>query len=994
MRLHELQLQAIGPFATAQVIDFDRLSASGLFLLEGPTGAGKSTILDAIAFALYGSLAADTSGRDRLHSDFAPPDVEPKATLQLSVGGVRWRVSRVPEHERLKRRGGGTTKELSSVHLERNDSGGWTSVSSNKAEVGDIITKLLGLSREQFTQVVLLPQGEFARFLRADDDDRRQLLTKLFGTRLYDRVTAELERGRSEASRVREMAKLKIEHALAAAGEAAELDAELRAELLAATSEQRVERISQVEAELAAAATSTALVVTEITTKLVAAQTLHDSAKKQSELMSRRVDLLARLTEHASTRREHDLREARLTAARKAEPVRPLLDALDEAELNVVERRAALSALVATPTDDMCAGRGAEVLSMQAAIADRRAAELQHLVDLESGRPAKDAEIVEQKRAAEQAAARLAELATSKQTLPGVIAEVQRQLDDARVRAGQLENLEARSRVAQDQLAAAKRLIELEPLVTSKQAAVAAAVSAHQERVDVHQQMVEARLAGMAAELASELAEGAPCPVCGSTDHPAKAQPSEGAVSPATLERARQLRDEAAAARDSIERELQPLLLEKATASTVASGRGLEEISSEAGGLAEETSAARATAQQVAALELKLVEQRAEQDRITGDELRAATLAATAKEQAQRSEAELAELNEQLSQAAEGHASVSERQRVLREEAARSGKLGQAISALGGALSHAATARSRAEREASTGAFSDLQQARASALDGSAMAQIEEEVRRWGETLASLEAAVGSDDLAGLDPTAADCVHEAARAAAEAFELANAELETWRTAAKKAATRAERFAARVSEVREAEAAHTALVHKTEPVVQLAALAKGTEGHRRVNLTTYVLRQWFEQVVAAANLRLSTVSSGRYALRRIDEGLSKRDRVGLTLTVTDRHTGEERSPSSLSGGETFYTSLALALGLVDVVKAEAGGVDLGTLFIDEGFGSLDGETLDQVMVVIDELRDCGRVVGIVSHVNELKERIQERLEVRRLEDGSSTVNLVA
>jgi exonuclease SbcC len=181
---------------------------------------------------------------------------------------------------------------------------------------------------------------------------------------------------------------------------------------------------------------------------------------------------------------------------------------------------------------------------------------------------------------------------------------------------------------------------------------------------------------------------------------------------------------------------------------------------------------------------------------------------------------------------------------------------------------------------------------------------------------------------------------------------------------------------------------------TDAVIGLAGLANGTEGHRRVALTTYVLRHWFGQVVAAANVRLAAMSSGRYELRRTDEGRTRRDRSGLTLAVIDRHTGAERSPASLSGGETFYTSLALALGLADIVRAGAGGVDLDTLFIDEGFGSLDASTLDQVMGVIDDLRDRGRVIGIVSHVADLKERVPERLEVRRLPDGSSAVRVVA
>jgi exonuclease SbcC len=168
-----------------------------------------------------------------------------------------------------------------------------------------------------------------------------------------------------------------------------------------------------------------------------------------------------------------------------------------------------------------------------------------------------------------------------------------------------------------------------------------------------------------------------------------------------------------------------------------------------------------------------------------------------------------------------------------------------------------------------------------------------------------------------------------------------------------------------------------------------------EGHRRVELKAYVLRRWFEQVVGAANLRLTTMSSGRYELQRVDESSGRANaRTGLTLLVVDRHTGKSRSPESLSGGESFFTSLSLALGLADVVKSEAGGVDLDTLFIDEGFGTLDAETLDHVMAVIDELRDRGRVVGIVSHVAELKDRVPERLEVRRNPDGSSCVRVVA
>ncbi|MEO6821921.1 MAG: SMC family ATPase, partial [Candidatus Nanopelagicales bacterium] len=234
MRLHHLSLDAFGPYATVQDVDFDQLSASGLFLLEGPTGAGKSTVLDAVTFALYGELSAETSARDRLHSDFAAPGRTPTVTLEWSVRGRRLRITRVPEHERpSKRKGGAPVKESSTVHLEQLEDGAWVSLCANKAETGQLVTELMGLNRAQFTQVVLLPQGEFARFLRADDDTRRELLTKLFGTHLYDRVTAELEDRRHDAQSARSEAQHHVEQALAAAGQAAGLDAEARAALVA-----------------------------------------------------------------------------------------------------------------------------------------------------------------------------------------------------------------------------------------------------------------------------------------------------------------------------------------------------------------------------------------------------------------------------------------------------------------------------------------------------------------------------------------------------------------------------------------------------------------------------------------------------------------------------------------------------------------------------------------------------------------------------------------
>jgi exonuclease SbcC len=364
-----------------------------------------------------------------------------------------------------------------------------------------------------------------------------------------------------------------------------------------------------------------------------------------------------------------------------------------------------------------------------------------------------------------------------------------------------------------------------------------------------------------------------------------------------------------------------------------------------------------------------------------------------------RRESDLAELRGKLELAAGAFACVADRQAAVLRAVQADLALAGAFDELAVALDAADRARRRSEDEALASGFGGegtaaLEAARLAVRAPKDQLRLEQEVAAWATGLTELRQVASAPDLAGLHPELADETRAAAALAVAALDRARQAEQEARSARDTQLISADRLRERLAEVSAAEAGLDTLVTETAPVIYLAGLAKGVDGHRRVALTTYVLRHWFEQVVAAANVRLAVMSSGRYELRRVDEGESRRQRVGLTLSVIDRYTGEERSPRSLSGGEAFYTSLALALGLADVVRAEAGGVDLETLFIDEGFGSLDEQTLDQVLGVIDELRDRGRAVGIVSHVADLKERVTERLEVRRLPDGSSTARVVA
>ncbi|HEY6278803.1 MAG TPA: AAA family ATPase [Streptosporangiaceae bacterium] len=1016
MRLHTLELQAFGPYAAPQRVDFDRLAGSGLFLLEGPTGAGKSTVLDAVTYALYGGLAGEEAAPDRLRSHFAGPADEPSVTLEFSLAGTRYRIRRVPEHKRPKKRGEGLTLVAAQVHLARQQAGAWSSLTSNKAEAGELITELVGLNREQFTQVMLLPQGEFARFLRAGDDDRRELLTKLFGTQLYDRITSELERRRTEAGREREQAGQRVADAVSAAGEAAGLDTADRADLLALPAAERATRLKEISEELATRTAVTADGLAVAGAALRSAVTADEQARATAERMGRLVAAVAAHRDHEAGRDDHEQRLAGLAAARRAEPVRPLLAGLADADAGVTaataevaDARAGLAGLTgpaalaaACPLDGVAAlteltapgtgGRAA--VTAWAEAADRVAAGLQHLADQEAGVAGLAGVLAGLEQAAETAAGRVAALEEARSDLPARITQLDGECQQARLAAAGLGALAAQREALLEQRDAASQAAELEPQLAAAWAALQQAIDTHQARVDEHQALLDTRLSEMAAELAAQIAEGGPCPVCGSTEHPAPACASTGPVSADDVAGAAARRDEAEEVRAGLDAEHTGLAQQVAVCTAQAGGRSAGELAAEAEALKAQIAAAERAADEEATLADELAAARGQQETSAADLRDAEKEANRMAAQAHVAGDHLAALRADLAAAAGEAGSVAARQQGLRDAAAAGRELARALDGLAAALATQVTARQRAEREAASQGFGSLTAAQAAVLAPGAQAALADEVESWASTLAALAAAVAASDLAGLDPGQAAQVGEAAAAAARALAQAQQAEQEVRQAHTEAAGRADRLRDRLAEVTAAEESLDRLVTATEPVIWLTGLAKGTDGHKRVSLTTYVLRHWFAQVVAAANVRLATMSAGRYELKRTDEGSTKRERSGLTLAVTDRYTGEDRSPASLSGGETFYTSLALALGLADVVRADAGGVDLDTLFIDEGFGSLDADTLDQVMAVIDDLRDRGRVVGIVSHVAELKDRVPERLEVRRLPDGSSAVRIVA
>ncbi|MFF4836530.1 AAA family ATPase [Streptomyces sp. NPDC001315] len=990
MRLHRLDITAFGPFGAAQTVDFDELSAAGLFLLHGPTGAGKTSVLDAVCYALYGSVpGARQSGQGlTLRSDHAAVGTRTEVRLELTLAGRRLEITRQPPWERPKRRGSGTTLDKAQTWLREYDAvaGSWKDLSRSHQEIGEEITQLLGMSREQFCQVVLLPQGDFARFLRADAEARGKLLGRLFDTHRFAEVEKRLaERRRVTETQVREgdAALLADAHRMQqeaggamelpelAPGEPGLAEAVLSAAAVArstAREELAVAHCRLSAAESAQAATERALSDVREVARL---QQRFAQARQRATLLQERADA-------------HRGAQARMERARKAEAVAPALELREAAEAE--HRRAAgAEARARAQVPATFAEAGAAGL----AAAARRAAE--ELGGLESARRAEHrlteltAErtgLDRQERADDDVLAEaeswLGEWETTRAGLQGRIEAAQEAATRAEQLAVQREPAQKRLRAARlrDQLAGDTEEAQKRALVSEKQA-----IQARADWLDLKEQ----RLNGIAAELAANLQDGEPCAVCGATEHPAPARKIAGHVDREAEERALAAYQSAEERHAQDERRLGVAREALAAATAEAGNAPTEQLARESEELERQYAEARSGASGLHAANEQLRHAEQERERRTAVRQEAAVRAASRVGHRERLDREKAMLEKELAHARGGAGSV----------AARAAQLERQVALLTDAADTARTAEDTAQRLKATDArladaafragFDTPQAAAAALLDDAAYRELQRRLDAWQSEEAAVRAVLAEADTAAAAQQPPADVTSAERTAAVAGRRLR-DAASVRDAAARRCTELDRLSARAATgVRRL----APLREEYDRVARLAGLAAGTsaDNERKMRLESYVLAGRLEQVAAAATVRLQRMSSGRYTLVHSDDRAG-RGRSGLGLHVVDAWTGRERDTATLSGGETFFASLALALGLADVVTDEAGGVRLDTLFIDEGFGSLDDQTLDEVLDVLDSLRERDRSVGIVSHVADLRRRIHAQLEIVKGRSGSA------
>ncbi|MFC8818927.1 AAA family ATPase [Streptomyces rochei] len=989
MRLHRLDITAFGPFGGSQSVDFDDLSAAGLFLLHGPTGAGKTSVLDAVCYALYGSVpGARQSGQGMsLRSDHAAVGTRTVVRLELTVAGRRLEVTRQPPWERPKLRGRGTTVDKAQSLLREYDAGAgtWKDLSRSHQEIGEEITQLLGMSREQFCQVVLLPQGDFARFLRADAEARGKLLGRLFDTRRFAEVEKYLaERRRATEARVREgdAALLADAHRMQqAAGDTMELPELAPGE----------PGLADAVLGAAAVARSTARELLAVAdSRLAAAESVHAAAERDLAGV-RELDRLQRRFAEATERSRrlaeradaHRAAQERMERGRKAEAVAPALELRDAADAE--HRRAAdteAQARALLPQD--LADAGATGL----AAAARRAAE--ELGGLDAARRAERrlAELTEERAGldrqerADEEALHEAEgwLAGWEETRD----RLQARVEDAQEAATRAEQLAVQRDPARRRLAAARERDRLthDTEETARRALDAAerAVEARAHWLDLKEQ----RLSGIAAELAADLTDGTPCAVCGATEHPAPARKIAGHVDREAEERALARYQEADERRADAERRLGAVREALAAATAEAGDAPTARLAEETEELERLYADARTAASGLHAAQEELRGAEGERERRIAAQQQAAVRAASRVAHRERLETERAALEEELVRVRGTAGSVAARAAQLERRAALLTEAADAARNAEDTARRLKDADARLADAAFRAGFDTPSEAAAALLTDDAHRELRRRLDAWDAEEAAVRAVLTEADTAAAarrppaDPAAAE------RAAADADRRLRDAVSA-RDAAVRRCAELDRLSARATT---AARGLSPLREEHDRVARLATLTAGTSAvnERRMRLESYVLAARLEQVAAAATARLRRMSSGRYTLVHSDDRAG-RGRSGLGLHVVDAWTGRERDTATLSGGETFFASLALALGLADVVTDEAGGVRLDTLFIDEGFGSLDDQTLDEVLDVLDALRERDRSVGIVSHVADLRRRVHAQLEVVKGRTGS-------
>ena len=1029
MRPITLTLSAFGPYAGETTLDFSELGAERLFVITGPTGSGKTTVFEAILYALYGKLSKKGMDPASLRCDFLKPDDDRITFVDFTfeISGKRFHIHRQPKQSVAKKRGSGRRELGQEALLEcvgHEDFLPLTKI----GEVDRKIVDLVGLDEEQFKKIVMLPQGAFQEFLVSSTKDKIELLRQIFDTSLYDLALSRIK------SRVSDVT-----------GAYAELKADYRSKTA----------LLQFEASIAFGEQPSQDVLAQMEALAQADEARQESLQQTVDdanaVYLAALEVLNREAQHNADVRKWQQAEAELTALRTRQPQIAALSgqvrAADQArsladkETRAAEERRLLHqqeetlALARQQAQNAAQQFNAAAQHLAQAEQQKQRADLAHdtLPELTTKRD-KMNEYVADRAALQQAAQALA---SAERALAALAQEEQRA--EAALQTAEAAQ-EKKQRLQQDQAQQETAIVKLDALLAEERRQyqlLKRFIDLRQERPELaaaqekaatqlaaaEKRLAEARAANrqqLAATLAQELEDGAPCPVCGAVHHPAPAvvpgaQDDEAACAKvrdqaqgvaanadaALAQQDKRIAEAWAELQETVPQLTQPEAVPRYAQQLQESGTAhnhqrketqaaLQQIREELAGLAaveKELEAQKAALNTLREQRTRFV---AEQSRWqTTRDSKAEAVAAKEKQFGFTADADPAVLTREIDAISARHQAAKQALETA-QRAHEQAQLAQVRAASAEAQAEARLEELRRSADDHTRVFAQARNAifatEADYLSAKAdiprAALLQQEIDAFSEALT--RATTLHEDLAQRlqdDRTLHDLeAGEARRKEAEQrLNAAKDVLAAHKTRCASNRALIAQIAQLLDAFKEMEARY-ALLGKLRDVLD-------GKNHFNMRLETFAQAYYFEQMLIGANVRLARMTHGRYSFRRKEMVSDARRQAGLDLDVMDQYTGRARDVSTLSGGESFKASLSLALGLADVVTSESGGVELSTIFIDEGFGTLDEESLDDTVETLISLQDSGRLVGVISHVAELKERIPAHLVVESGSGGS-------
>ncbi len=1021
MKPISLTIEAFGPYRDSVTLDFNELQNHSMFLISGPTGAGKTSILDAMVYALYGEPSGEVRKTDAIRSDFAEPQHMTRVDFSFAIGEARYRVERLPKQLVAKKRGTGMREQNASATVYEMKEGEWKVIATSAAAIRDTIQRIIGFRKDQFLQVVLLPQGEFRKLLVASTSEREELLHTLFRTELYRRLQDALKAAYDEA-------KLGIEENVTKQTALLQsIPHDEETPILTIEHVRELLKHREPHRDTLVIERDKAVTVVEHYNTLRKEWALYNQAKQSLVEATAKLDLVKAREEERSSLQEKVRFLTSLTPSYelykqfsdKQGVLKTLETALSDAKKGVdvatqhESKCTAAYGMLESQAETMQAKRTALAqMEQQSEKFNELAVLNKELSTLKSNLVTQDREKSE---AALQAQHKLvddleAKLVADRQQLQGN----SKALDSISRIQEQLSHLQRYS-----ELVAQKQKVQND--IDAKDKALAT-LDESVKNSKVQLERLEHLMAeGRAFELVHLVVDNAPCPVCGSVDHPQLASKPELYPTKEEIESARAIRDA----------ELQKQASEIGQKETLA--LRLHELDQQ---IKDQVSHLKSSIEGFSeeafdSIQHDLLSEMEQLTSLRSDTEQLSNTIAT-------NEDELSAAKDTLAKLETAHKELLDNLHNLEVQIST---VQAKIDALSESLPTTDVAAWHKEIESLASELTDYDEqvkvckanldsarevlnAKRGRLE-TLFAQVQEETKNldgfYQEYVKSLQSiSVSEDDFIDAlgDYKALDAFRTELHALDEAFSTAQAVYdaalkhaqsviepsdtvpdEVYDTAVEKRDNLVGSLAAWDKETKHIETTlasleelEKAMGEAREEITFLSRLNDlangGEQGFKNVTFERYVLGAILDEVVYAANLRLQKMSRSRYSLERSDYTGGGRGKQGLDLAVMDAFTGQSRPANTLSGGETFLASMALALGLADVIQSYAGGIHMDTMFIDEGFGTLDPDTLELAMETLVQLQSSGRLIGMISHVPELKTRIPAHLEVTRGDDGST------